>query len=123
MLNDVLAAIGDRLRTQDNRCTENPMFCVQERYRSYGYSTDYAEDTVWIDMDSGDYQETEPNAPGAEEIGYQDKWRTVMVSLTEEGCKEYLRLNGHNHGETRIYVESWNRCPEMIAVRDALMCS
>ena len=50
-----------------------------------------------------------------------------MVGFTEEGCKEYLRLNGHNersrahNGEIRIYAESFRRCPEMIAIREALM--
>lgn len=38
-----------------------------------------------------------------------------------------LRLNGHNdrrrafRGEVEIYVDSFNRCPEMIAIREALM--
>lgn len=117
----LLSVIGERLRTQDNHCTQNPMYCVQERRREYGYDLAYAEHAVWIDMASGDYEETEPGAEGAEEIGYKDRWETVMVAFTEEGCKEYLRLNGHNHGETRIYVESWNRCPEMIAIREHLM--
>jgi hypothetical protein len=48
---------------------------------------------------------------------------------TEAGCQEYLRLNGHNdrrrahNGEVQIYVESFNRCPEMIAIREALMAN
>lgn len=28
-----LFAIGEQLRTQDNRITQNPMFCVQEKRR------------------------------------------------------------------------------------------
>ena len=116
----LLSAIGERLRTQDNRYTLNPMFCVKEKHREYGFDTAYADQTVWIDIESG--EETQPNAPGAEETGYKDRWETVMVAFTEEGCKEYLRLNGHNHrGETRIYVHSWNRCPEMIAIRECLI--
>lgn len=37
--------------------------------------------------------------------------------------------NGHNvkrrahKGEIQIYVESFNRCPEMIAIREALMAN
>lgn len=33
--------------------TENPMFCVQEQIRTVGLVPDYADDTVWIDMESG----------------------------------------------------------------------
>lgn len=124
-----LLAIGDRLRTQDNQCTANPMFCVQKLVRDVGYDPAYAADTMWIDMESGDHQEVRPNTPGAEEFGWKERWETVMVAFTEEGCNEYMRLNGHNikraayNGETRIYVESWNRCPEMIAVREFLMAN
>ena len=81
---NTLAEIGERLRTQDNRITELPMFCVQEK-------------------------------------GHVGQWITIMVAFTEEGCKEYLRQDGHNHRGARIYVESFRRCPEMIAIRKYLM--
>jgi hypothetical protein len=103
------------------------MFCVQIKVRDVGYDSDYADDTVWMDMESGDFQEVPEDTPGAEQFGYKDRWETVMVAFTEKGCEEYLELNGHNdrlrahNGEVRIYVESFNRCPEMIAIRDALM--
>ena len=96
------------------------MFCVQENKRIIGLDSNYATETVWIDTSSGESEEVPPNTPGAEEFGYLDIWETVMVAFTEEGCKEYLRLNGHNHKETRIFVESFNRCPEMVAIREAL---
>ena len=32
-----LNAIGERLKTQDNQCTMNPMFCVQVKKRDVGY--------------------------------------------------------------------------------------
>jgi hypothetical protein len=50
-----------------------------------------------------------------------------MVAFTERGCQEYLELDGHNvrhrafRGEVRIYVESFRRCPEMLAIRAALL--
>ena len=117
-----LSNISDNLMTQDNRCTAEPMFCVQEKIRDIGYVAAYADDsTVWIDMESGNYEEVEPNTPGAEEFGYKDRWETVMVCFTEEGCKDYLRQNGHNHKEARIYVESFRRCDEMIRIRRWLM--
>lgn len=115
-------SIAARIKSQDNRCTENPMFCVQEKKRVVGMDPNYSTETVWIDMVNGDSEEVAPETPGAEEFGVFEYWETVMVAFTEEGCAEYLNLNGHNHrGETRIYVESFNRCPEMIALRKSLL--
>lgn len=129
-----LALIGDRLRTQDNRCTSNPMFCVQIKRRDVGYDSAYIDRRCWHDSageqtiydDDADFQEP-PKGNEWDEFGYVDRWETVMVAFTEGGCEEYLRLNGHNdrslahNGEVRIYVKSWNRCPEMIAVREWLL--
>jgi hypothetical protein len=122
-----LATIGERLRTQDNRITENPMFCVQEQITKYGMDRRWSDDPVWIDCTNDSPEEVPPPKDGREtpflfQIGKLQYWQTVMVAFTEVGCQEYLKLNGHNHrGETRIYVESFNRCPEMIAIREALI--
>lgn len=112
-----LQEIAARLRTQDNRITENPMFCVQQKRRVTGLHRDYSDNTVWI----LDGEKVDPETEGAREYGIQDHWETVMTAFTEDGCKEYLRLNGHNLREPRIYVESFNRCPEMIAIREWLL--
>ena len=123
-----MAEISERLRTQDNHCTMNPMFCVQILVRDVGYDPQYADgETVWIDMQSGDCEEVAPESEGAEEFGFKDRWETVMVSFTEKGAEGYLERDGHNvkrrahNGQVRIFVESWNRCDEMIAIRDFLL--
>lgn len=124
-----LLPIGNRLLTQDNRITKNPMFCVQEKRRLVGLDSAYAERRCWYDSandytiyDDDDGFMGPPTGKEWDEFGYIDQWFTVMVAFTEVGCEEYLRLNGHNHrGETRIYVESFNRCPEMILIREKLM--
>jgi len=113
-----LLEIAARLRTQDNRITENPMFCVQTKKRDVvpeGFSCD----SVWV----LDGEEVDEGTEGAEEYNIRERWETVMVAFTEEGCKEYLRQNGHNLSEPRIYVESFNRCPEMIAIREWLLAN
>lgn len=127
-MNDQLKKIGERLRTQDNRMTQNPMFCVQIKVRDIGYDSAYSQNSCWWDSANEECVYKEPkNLDGWEEFGYVDRWETVMVSFTEEGCKEYLELDGHNvrrkafGGEVRIYVESFNRCPEMITIREAIM--
>jgi hypothetical protein len=125
-MNDELRAIAERLRTQDNRITAEPMFCVQEKIRIYGLDPQWSDENVWIDTYDG---VCECEAPADEEetetvvrTGFMDRWETRMVAFTAAGCDEYIRQNGHNHsGELRIYVESFRRCPEMIAIRAMLM--
>jgi hypothetical protein len=127
-MDNYLLEISQRLKTQDNRITQNPMFCVQEKRRDVGYDSNYANRLCWHNAESGetiyddenDFKEA-PEGDEWDEFGYVDRWETVMVAFTEEGCKEYLRQNGHNLRQPRIYVESFNRCPEMIAIRKMLM--
>lgn len=128
-----LLEISERLRTQDNRITAAPMFCVQIKVRDVGYDAAYSDRRCWNDSancetiydDDKDFKE--PEGEEWDEFGYVDRWETVMVAFTEKGCEEYLNRNGHNDkrrahkGEVRIYVESFNRCPEMIAIRDYIM--
>lgn len=124
-----LSSIGERLITQDNRMTQNPMFCVQIKVRDTGLDTAYSDHICWVSTDGdGEVVYKEPkNLNDWTETGCRDRWETVMVAFTEAGCQEYLELDGHNcrsraqDGEVRIYVESFNRCPEMIAIREALM--
>lgn len=125
---ELLARIGNQLRTQDNRITQNPMFCVQKKVRDTGYDSAYSDDKCWWNAGRLEVVYKKPkNLNGWEEFGYKDRWETVMVAFTEAGCEEYLRLDGHNvrhsahNGEVRIYVESFNRCPEMIAIREYLL--
>lgn len=123
-----LLDISEQLRTQDNLCTAEPMFCLQIKVRDVGYDPQYADgNTVWIDMESGDYQEVPPETKGAEEFGFKERWETVMVAFTKAGIDDYMRQDGHNvrrrahKGETRIYVESFRRCDEMIRIRQFLL--
>jgi len=123
-----LLLIGERLRTQDNRITQNPMFCVQEKRRIVGLDAAYSDRLCWRDSandetiydDDRDFK-APPEGDEWDEFGYIDQWFTVMVAFTEAGCEQYIRMNGHNLKSPRIYVESFNRCPEMIAIREALM--
>ena len=115
--------IGQRLLTQDNLCTAQPMFCVQVKRREYGYDPEYSEDTVWLDP-YNDYCEFPEKDDDGHYIktGYKDVWETVMVALTRVGAEGYIEANGHNHrGKIRIMVESFYRCREMIELREWLM--
>ena len=131
-----LLDISDRLRTQDNRITLEPMFCLQIKVRDVGYEMDYAEGRCWTHDDDPEcirYDDDPDGPPGEHELelwdehGYKDRWETVMVAFTERGLKDYMIQDGHNvtrrahNGETRIYVESFRRCDEMVRIRQWLM--
>ena len=52
---------------------------------------------------------------------YVDEWQFVTACFTEQGCKDYIRLNGHNLTDPRIYVESGYRNYEWERLREFLM--
>lgn len=123
-----LIAIGERLRTQDNRCTASPMFVIQGLERRYGMDPRWCDSYVWVDTEDGAVEVPEPDDGEETEYikksGYVDAWVTLMVCFTEKGCEEHMALNGHNYRhyrETRIYVECFYRNPEMQAIREWLM--
>lgn len=142
-LRRIVARLGD----QDNAYTKEPMFCVQKAIRHQGIDANLAadedeiewvrhgeacpeswraalnaayengDDTVTLDGESYDMSEFE-------RYGFKDDYETVMIALTREGCEKYLSNDGHNlrskYGAPRIYVESFYRCEEMIALRRML---
>lgn len=128
-----LATLGERLRTQDNRITAEPIFIVQQRKRIYGLDTQWSdsEDSVaWLfeneewPADDADrieaeayFEEHGEEPDGWTRTGFVDEWVFVTACFTEQGCKDYLAVNGHNLKEPRIYVESGWRNAEWIALR------
>jgi hypothetical protein len=122
------------LHTQDNRCTAEPFFVVQEKHRIYGIDADEhdashewmtedcdgkADDDEAKELDEK-YDNGEPT-PGWVRVGYVDEWRDVTGCFTEQGAKQFIRINGHNLKEPRIYAKSLYRNAEMIAIRKRLM--
>ena len=117
-----LLEIAERIRTQDNRATGAPIFAVQERVRDYGYDPDYSDTYVWIDV-GNDHTLATPEEAAALDAGsmdpdgwtrtaYRDRWEFVTACFTEAGCEEYIRVNGHNLTDPRIYVYSAHRNAE-----------
>lgn len=126
-----LQKIGELIRTQDNRCTSDPLFLVQERRRIYGMNADCCEETVWIHCDGEEANEDEELELEQKEdlgevpeewtkTGYMDIWEFVTVCFTEKACEDYIAANGHNLNEPRIYATSAYRNRGMIAIREML---
>lgn len=140
--NDLLSAIGARLRTQDNRSTADPAFCVQVLERIGPIMDGYGSDeicfhnheeceTYYYDgFDLERWEELKKLHDDGElpdeytASSYVEKWITVQTCFTEEGCNRYLELDGHNlrqyHG-VRIYAQSFHRNVEMLEIRNFLM--
>lgn len=138
---NTLAEIGQSLLTQDNRITAQPAFCVQVLERHGPMLPEYSDRISFFDHEMCEViYEDGPDPDEWKRLkglhddfelpdrytagGYIEAWKTVQTCFTEDGCKRYLELDGHNlrhyHG-TRIYAESFGRNEEMVKVRDFLL--
>jgi hypothetical protein len=136
-LNAEILGIAIRLHTQDNRITESPIFVVQQKVRDCGFEDGYSDKAVWVDDEGEDLSETRSQRLEAlhdwgrkyrrkaripyRRVGIRDRWEFVTACFTEQGCKDYIKVNGHKLKETRIYAETGYRNWEYQAVRKFLM--
>lgn len=131
-----MASIGELIRNQDNRCTDQPFFAVMTK-REIVVSEDHDYDRIcWVENQSGDYVEaTETQRRRLEEI-YQKKYEVregwerhamkeidvfVTGGFTEQGSKDYISRNGHNLNKPFIYAFGSYRNNEYQKVRNFLM--
>lgn len=125
-----LYTIGELIRTQDNRITDQPMFVVFQKREIIGSDEHSPSRICWV----WDGEEvSEPRAKRLEAL-YQDGRDTrgydryamqevdefVTACFTEHGCKDYLRQNGHNLRLPYIYACGSFRNNEYQLVRNWL---
>ncbi len=137
-MNDIfgLTEIGDRLRTQDNRITADPIFLVQEKKRIYGIDTNYDPEIAWlyndesIEVDAEEAQRLEAQydedgndePDGYRRVGYAETWEYVQPFFTEVAADLYIKQMAHRHqGELRTFVDCAYRNWEWQAVRNWLL--
>ncbi|EFB3645609.1 TPA: ead/Ea22-like family protein [Escherichia coli] len=129
---DSFGIIGENIRTQDNRITSDPMFCVYQK-REIVVDADYDYDRiVWVDEDGNEANKRQSRRLELLHENFREppeKWRRVAVKdidefvtccFTEQGCKNYLAANGHNLRLPFIYVKSGFRNAEYIGIRNWL---
>ncbi|HEI4115567.1 TPA: ead/Ea22-like family protein [Escherichia coli] len=129
---DSFGIIGENIRTQDNRITSDPMFCVYQK-REIVVDADYGYDRiVWVDEDGNEANKRQSRRLELLHENFREppeKWRRVAVKdinefvtccFTEQGCKDYLAVNGHNLRLPFIYVKSGFRNAEYIGIRNWL---
>ncbi|CAI0876569.1 hypothetical protein [Serratia entomophila] len=131
-----LGAIGELIRTQDNRITDQPFFAVMTK-REIVASEDHDCDRIcWVENQSGDYVEATETQHRRLEAIYQAKYEVrdgwdryamkeidvfVTGCFTEQGCKDYINKNGHNLNKPFIYAFGSYRNDEYQTVRKFIM--
>lgn len=133
---DQIEQIAERLRTQDNRLTEHPLYVVYDNMTIFGVDFDHADRFVWVDdeyreADSETLEdiaqiegyENEVTLSGASyrRIGIRDERRFVTACLTMEAAKRFIEDNQRHLRNPFVYAESLSNNPEMIAVRKHLI--
>lgn len=134
---DELRRIGHLLRTQDNLCTDQPLWIVQQKRIIIGIDpawNDGDDHIVWLIEDQEIYKGDEEFAElekAYEDDGtvpedytrsaFHETWEFVTACFTEQGCKDYLARDRHNLKEPRIYADGSYRNAEYRVLRNWLM--
>ncbi len=126
--------IGQMILSQDNRGTDKPLFAVMEKYEVVTLDTHEHDRIVWVNTESGDYEEADDIKADRLELKHMSgeetrPWermavkevdRFVTACFTAQGCADYLGLNGHNLRRPFTYAFGSHRNLEWHAVRDWL---
>ncbi|MEE6416399.1 ead/Ea22-like family protein [Klebsiella quasipneumoniae] len=125
-----LYTIGELIRTQDNRITDQPMFVVFQKREIIGSDEHSPSRICWV-WDGEEVSELRAkrlealHQDGRDTRGYdryamQEVDEFVTACFTEHGCKDYLRQNGHNLRLPYIYTCGSFRNNEYQLVRNWL---
>ncbi|SAP72758.1 ead/Ea22-like family protein [Klebsiella oxytoca] len=129
-LSPALYTIGDLIRTQDNRITDQPMFVVFQKREIIGSDEHSPSRICWV-WDGEEVSELRAKRlealyqDGRDTRGYdryamQEVDEFVTACFTEHGCKDYMRQNGHNLRLPYIYACGSFRNNEYQLVRNWL---
>lgn len=125
-----LYTIGELIRTQDNRITDQPMFVVFQKREIIGSDEHSPSRVCWV-WDGEEVSELRAkrlealyhdgrDTRGYERYAMQEVDEFVTACFTEHGCKDYLRQNGHNLRLPYIYACGSFRNNEYQLVRNWL---
>ncbi|HDE1562521.1 TPA: hypothetical protein PCC30_001287 [Klebsiella pneumoniae] len=125
-----LYTIGELIRTQDNRITDQPMFVVFQKREIIGSDEQSPSRICWV-WDGEEVSELRAKRlealyqDGRDTRGYdryamQEVDEFVTACFTEHGCKDYLHQNGHNLRLPYIYACGSFRNNEYQLVRNWL---
>jgi len=144
---EFMQRLASEIEGQDNRATASPYFYVVSGKRevvapaghgdneSHYYNAEWGEGHTleeWkeilneYDEENGTATDLDAFIKGCEEFGLHDVVVEENVFLTEKGCLEHMRLNGHNYRCLKDvlekgYVKHAFRNPEMDGLHEAIM--
>lgn len=144
-----LKNIAKELKTQDNRITQDPIWCVYEK-REVGRPEDCGNYRGWVadegmikddlaeelaeewraenkdedgDLDDRDWEDILKEELGYREVSYDIEDVRVdqgQYYFTEKAAQNHLELNDHHYNKPYTYVESAWRNPEWVLIREVL---
>ncbi|HBQ4959082.1 TPA: hypothetical protein L7376_002424 [Klebsiella pneumoniae] len=125
-----LYTIGELIRTQDNRITDQPIFVVFQKREIIGSDEHSPSRICWV-WDGEEVSELRAKRlealyqDGRDTRGYdryamQEVDEFVTACFTEHACKDFLRQNGHNLRQPYIYACGSFRNNEYQLVRNWL---
>ncbi|OJB95756.1 hypothetical protein AXW59_07375 [Yersinia ruckeri] len=127
---DELLKIGELIRTQDNRCTDQPLFAVMQQMEVV-VDEDYDHDrAVWI-FDGVEVNKTKSrrlealhqglrDTRGYDRVAVKEIDEFVTACFTRQGCENHINCNGHNLRKPFIHVFGSFRNSEYQLIRDWL---
>ena len=138
---DFLIDLSNRLHTQDNRATSDPIFCIYQLERFYtedGNHTQYICDGEEIDEDFvkasiAQYRKDHPelnlcDESVIEELGYRIArydFKEVPVSgqcyFSEKAAQEHIDSNHYHYNKPFVYAESAWRNYEWQKIRGIIL--
>ncbi|WP_264041446.1 hypothetical protein [Pectobacterium carotovorum] len=125
-----LRDIGNNIITQDNRITDQPIFVVFEKREIIG-SDEHSPSRICWCKDGEEVSEARAKrlealhqdcrpTDGYDRYAMQEIDVFVTACFTEQGCKDFLLRDGHNHRLPYIYACGSYRNHEYQAVRNFL---
>ncbi|MHB5720531.1 ead/Ea22-like family protein [Klebsiella pneumoniae] len=125
-----LYTIGELIRTQDNRITDQPIFVVFQKREIIGSDEHSPSRICWV-WDGEEVSELRAkrlealyqngrDIRGYDRYAMQEVDEFVTACFTEHGCKDFLRQNGHNLRKPYIYACGSFRNNEYQLVRNWL---
>ncbi|MEI7174799.1 hypothetical protein [Pectobacterium carotovorum] len=127
---EALRIIGNNINTQDNRITDQPMFVVFQKREIIGSDEHSPSRIVWV-WDGEEVSELRAKRLEAlyhdgrdtrsfDRYAMQEIDEFVTACFTEQGCEDYLSLNGHNLRQPYIFACGSFRNNEYQTVRNWL---
>jgi hypothetical protein len=135
---DFLVELVNNLKTQYNRATADPIYCVQERIKEPRPDEYSSDGTFYVERVSGDcdqydsliemYRNLLENGHTKDEIrgeydviNYTEEWHTVQACFTEQGAQWFINRKKHDYKKLQIYAESLYHNYEMRTLRNILL--